>query len=295
MKISETKNQSYQPTSTQKTVGVVAGFGVATLPLWPSIPNIGKLVPDAKIEKQKKFLQKLDIEIAPFAEIKKYADKILEETKLKSRGLKIYIVNPQNVDKLRKLPKSPKTFIQKLNYIKKVNKNKILANGLNASFRPSCKAVYINDKHLYSAVFHEMGHALNYFSSNGRFLQKLGQKSRRAVPFVALGSLLVGLFSSKKSHKENETVSNGQKFVSFVRNNAGKLIFLTGLPLITEEALASYKGFNLAKKYLTAAQHKIHVRNQIVALSTYVLGSLVLAGSVSLGIKVKDKIVEQKK
>lgn len=295
MKIQGRQNQTYQPSSGQKTVGIVAGFCVASAPVVPSILNLGKPISEANLEKRKQFFKKYIIEIASFTEIKQYADKILKGNQFKNSRLKIHIVNPENVDKLRPLPRARKTFIQKIKYMNRANKNKILANGLNACFSPKLNAVFINDKHLYSVVFHEMGHALNYNSPSGRFTQKLGVKGSKAMPFVALGCLMTGLFSSKKSVNENKKEANGQKIASFIRNNAGKIVFLTYLPIIAEEASASLKGFKLAKKYLTAAQHKIHIRNQIIALSTYIVGGLIPALMVSCGIKVKDKIAQPNK
>jgi len=162
---------------------------------------------------------------------------------------------------------------------------KIVAEGKNSFFSPIGNIIAVNNKKLAASAFHEMGHALNFHK--GHFPIRLRNLGRLAVP-VMLG---IGLFKSNKQNSENkEKEGLVGKTTSFIKNNAGKLIFASFLPTIAEEALASYKGEKLAKKVLSPELFKkVHLMNA-KALSTYVISSVLFGSIAALAINVRDKV-----
>ena len=138
-------------------------------------------------------------------------------------------------------------------------------------------------------VFHEMGHALN---ANKSIIGKILQKCR-PLAILVLPVALIALFKTKKAPNEKST-GTFDKVTDFIKNNAGKLTFLTFIPTLAEEALASIKGLNLAKKVLNPElAAKVSKTNKIAYL-TYL--GLALAASVGtyLAVKVKDAIAKPK-
>lgn len=285
MKIDNKPKENYQPSTSRQIAGIAAGSLVFAIPVPFAIKNKITPISDKKIEKQKNIIQKFIKEIDSFETIKNHACNIILESGLKEKGVKLVIWSKDDLKKMKPLPE-PKTFSQKIKYTKIKNLYKVMSNGTNAYFERIRNNVHINKKNLYSAVFHELGHAENFHSKSTRWLSILRNKSKRATPYVALGCFAVGVFAKKKGKDEKKDFKN------FVHDNAGKLTFLVFSPIIIEEALASLRGFSMAKKYLSTAQQKFHIRNQAFALSTYVLHGMILAMAPTLGLFIKDKVAK---
>ncbi|MCK7521114.1 MAG: hypothetical protein MZV64_27195 [Ignavibacteriales bacterium] len=130
-------------------------------------------------------------------------------------------------------------------------------------------------KELALVTFHEMGHAIN---AN---ISKTGQFARKFLPLGKLSTpiALIALFKTKKAPNE-EPQGVIDKTTDFIKNNAGKLMFLTFLPRLTEEATASIRGGNWAKKVLDSSlAQKVSTTNKL-AYMTYLSAAL----GVSAGI-----------
>ena len=82
------------------------------------------------------------------------------------------------------------------------------------------------------------------------------------------------------------------KTTTFIKNNAGKLTFATTLPMIFEEAIASFKGESFAKKLLSPELFKkVKLQNRTGLLSYIALG--IFSGiSAMLAVKVRDRIAQ---
>ena len=114
-----------------------------------------------------------------------------------------------------------------------------IKQGFNACYVPDAKVVMLNADKATISGFHELGHAMNHLNSKfGRFLQKL----RR--PGYAIAALMgtIALISRKKPEGEKRNA------LDFVQDNCGKIAFLSLMPTVIEEAMASHKGIKLAKE-----------------------------------------------
>lgn len=293
MRISENRTENNQPSVLRKATGITVGAAIGVFPFAVGIRNFTKPLDDKKIARTQKKLSNMITEIDSFEKIKKYADKIIIESGLKDKKLKVEVWTPEVLKKIKPLPEA-KTRWQKIKNTLTENNRKTFANGINAAFNLKKNIICINKKRLYSAVFHEIGHAMNYhLSPFTKMLQKVRVVNFITLPLFATACLGFGLFTDKKAKHQKKSEHN--KFADFVHNNAGKLVLLYGAPIVAEEALATKRGLNAAKKYLTPAQHQLHIKNQAGALSTYIGAVLIAAGAVALGIFVKDKIVGHKK
>jgi hypothetical protein len=166
---------------------------------------------------------------------------------------------------------------------------KTVAEGKNAFYHPISKDIMVNVDKLGSASFHEMGHALN--ASGSKFLKALSigrHVTKRFVPVI----LAVGLL---KSNKKDGQEPNGviDKTTTFIKNNVGKLTFAALIPTLAEEGIASIRGSHLAKKVLSPEVLKKLNKSYFLAWTTYLLASLLAAGTVKLSTVVRDKIAEK--
>ena len=168
--------------------------------------------------------------------------------------------------------------------------------GKNTCFTPEANRVIIPDKHLQTLVFHEMGHALN---ANGGVVLKTLQKMRPIAKILPAYILLISLLNKRKatdSAKADD--SKLQKGKDFIKKNAGKLTFLSMLPMVSEEAIASLRGQQIAKKLVESGDlskelfKKIKLAN-LCSFSTYILSALTMVATAKVAIKIKDSIQEK--
>ena len=153
-------------------------------------------------------------------------------------------------------------------------------------------SVVLSKDYSHSAGFHELGHAMNYnLSKFGRFLQKCRPVSLYA-PMV-LG--LYGAFSKKSKPKtENGELTTVQKTNNFLRDNAGKLTFMTALPMLIEEGMATAKGHKYAKKLLNPKLAKKCLKGNMIAYTSYLLAATLGALATTCAVKIKDNAIEKK-
>lgn len=298
MKVNEQQNN--QPSTLRRAVGITTGAAIALSPTILRIYKRGgiseKLLTEKQLLRAQKKMKLWFLEVDAYENIMKAVNEIMEKTGLKKEGVEIKAWAPDMVKDIKR-PNKVLTKKEEKKFIKSTNKKKIWAYGLNASFyKPAgAKPGKINiPKEISSdAVFHEIGHALNYYKSRiMKPIQMSRKLSKIATGVVGLTTLVIGLVHNKKPNKDKK--SSHEKKADFIHDNAGKLTFLTGIPIIFEEAMASKKGIKLAKPYLTLTQHKQHVKNLSKALGTYIAAPLMFSVLIALGIYVKDKIVNSK-
>ena len=139
------------------------------------------------------------------------------------------------------------------------------------------------------AVFHEMGHAMNYhFSTIGKTLQKLR-------PLSMLGSALIGLYGActrKSKSKNGEELNSKQKTNNFIRNNAGLLAFGASVPMLIEEAMATVKGQKFADKLLSKELAANVSKGNKIAYCSYALIGIFSALGAFTAVKIKDSIMK---
>jgi hypothetical protein len=166
-----------------------------------------------------------------------------------------------------------------------------LRKGANAFFESGSNKVFMPEKKLSLAVFHEMGHGLNYnFSKIGKLLQKMRGVSMIA-PLALTYAALSAPYKAKVLTKEEKKQLNPIDRVKvFLKENAGKLCALAYAPIVAEEALASIKGNKLAAQTLTKELAKKVKMNNFWALGTYIAAGIATGLGAMLAVKTKDQI-----
>ena len=148
--------------------------------------------------------------------------------------------------------------------------------GTNACFIPKSKEILINTDKISIAGFHELGHALNALKS--KFGVKYLAKMR------APGYLIAGLMEYFAIFSRTKPKGAPRSFTDVIEDNCGKIAFAAMLPIVAEEAIASYRGVKLAKQsgvpdVLMKNVKKLYAK----ALATYggraVLGGLAVYAS----------------
>lgn len=126
-----------------------------------------------------------------------------------------------------------------LGVIHDANPKTAIGKGLNACYIPAERKILLNKNLASISGFHELGHAVNHLKGGiGKVLQKL------RGPGQAIAALMgtIALFSRDKAKGEK------RNFKDFIEDNCGKIAFISMLPVVAEEALASHNGIKLAKK-----------------------------------------------
>ena len=228
---------------------------------------------------------------------KNVASKILEETGLKSKGVKINFVDgsKESLDSLSELIKNEVG--QNSVFSRQMGRNyyETFKEGANAAFFPKGNQVVVNSKNLFTTVYHELGHSMN---ANGNWFTKGLQKARAITPFgvslLAPVFLAVGLLHKVDNEKPKEQKGFVEKSLDFMANNAGKLTLATYIPMLAEEGLASVRGLKAASKHLPKDIMGKLGKNYAVAWCTYAATAAVISAGVALGVRVANNIKSKK-
>lgn len=150
----------------------------------------------------------------------------------------------------------------------------VVASGQNA-FYTDVHKLAVAPKSKPSLILHELGHAIN--ANKGKFLRFL-QKSRMFASAAPTALLMMDGLFRRKDDKPN-----------FIERNAGILGFMSFLPTIVEEGLASIRGVKAAKGVLGKAVNlKPLKRNYIFAWATYLLAGI------GLGVASKQAFIQNR-
>ena len=137
----------------------------------------------------------------------------------------------------------------------------VVADGRNAFYTNQGNFV-VAPKSKPSLILHELGHAINFEKS----LVMKGLQKLRVVGMLAPVAI-AALNSASGASRD------GKK--NFWERNAGIIGFCAFLPTIIEEAAASIRGINAAKKTLGAgANLKVLKKNYFLAWMTYLLAGI---------------------
>ncbi len=212
-------------------------------------------------------------------------DTAIKETGLADKGVKLIKLADERVSLWERLKISltPPTAESAKEMVKK---------GANAFYNPQTKEILMPEKQLSTSGFHEIGHAMNTnLSKWGLRLQKM------RVPALIIPSLIITYCALTRNKKpdENGKISTAGKINNFIRNNSGKLAFLSMSPILLEEGMASIKGQKLANKFLKDKNLIKAVRNNNSWAYLMYLGT---AAAAALGAytatKIKDNIQAKK-
>lgn len=178
-----------------------------------------------------------------------------------------------------------------------INMQTSIAKGKNAAFfNKPVKAVLgeiaydknsilINKDKFSTAVFHEIGHAINYNKSK---FWKAMQKMRMPGIYLADGLPLFAAFSNKAEAKDGEELTKGQKVKNALRNNAGKIAFASMVPMLMEEGMASIRGCKWANANLPKELAKKVLKTNIGGYASYLATALSLGFAAFSAVKIKD-------
>lgn len=283
-----------QPSTARYAKGVVIGAAVGAAPAAGRLYLDFVPLSDDALNQIERRIKKRNVEFVTFDDTMEIANKILDKTGLKEKGVKIVTEEPLKDKFIPKGDTLGKRYAEVRNY----NRHRILGIGANANYNSCAKKISIGKKNWYNAVFHEIGHAMNY--ADGGFLNNLHKYFSRLrpsnIPLVGMACLAVGLLHNKNKEKPSKDKSLPEKTADFIHDFAGEITFLSLIPQLIEEGRASLKGAKLAKPYLTEAQHKSHVKILFKhSFCSYLKGAAATSFAVAIGIYVKDKIVHRKK
>lgn len=163
--------------------------------------------------------------------------------------------------------------------------------GDNAAFLPKTNRIGVNIDKLGASTFHEMGHAINRnMSTFWKGMQKL------RGPAMITGSVLTltALIKRKKIEGE-EPKTKFDKVTTFIKNNVGKLVTLSFVPIVAEELMASHRGNQMAKKFLPAEMFKkVRMTNRLGA-ATYIIAGIGAGLTAFTASKIRDLVAAPKK
>ncbi len=146
-------------------------------------------------------------------------------------------------------------------------------------------SILINKDKLPTAVFHEIGHAINY--NNSKFW-KFMQGIRMPGIALAMGLALFGAYTNNAEAKDGQELTKGQKAKNAVRNNAGKLAFAAMMPMLLEEGMASIRGCKWANSNLPKELAKKVLKTNIGGYVSYLGTAITLGVAAFSAVKLKD-------
>lgn len=282
------------------TVGAVAAGVAQTAMVYPAAKGFM-----SKVIKINHGITKDEVAI-----LNKAGDEILIKSGLDKKGVKIFRKLSKGMKealaaidkKFNKIPAKNKILRKIRIILKNTNPFRVAGRGRNAFFGVFSNEILAVDKMAVSQ-FHEIGHAMNKFSKGGRLLQNirldfLKKIKYKKVPFVGMvaGTIastigLVSIFKNKKAEGE-QPVGFWDKTTTFIKNNVGKLTFITMLPMVAEEALASYKGEKAVKGLIDKGLFKKIKTSNRFALATYATLAVAAGVAAMIGNNIRDKIAQ---
>ncbi len=147
--------------------------------------------------------------------------------------------------------------------------------------------ILINQDKLSTAVFHEIGHAINY--NNSKFWRAM-QGLRVPGMLIASGLAIYCAFSNNAQPKDGKELTTGQKVKNTVRNNAGKIAFASMVPMLLEEGMASIRGCKWANANLPKDLAKKVLKSNIGAYCSYLGAAISLGIAAFSAVKIKDSL-----
>ena len=268
-------DRKYQTPSMGRTVaaGTIVG-GAASAAILVANKKVGDLVGD----KLSKMSQANDANT-----LKQGIEDSFRKSGLAEKGVTFFNVNEKTkIDSVfDTIPAPIRNLISPIEAIKK---------GKNASYVFDTIQILVNVDKFGVSAFHEMGHAVNHnFSKFWSGMQGL------RMPMQSLSGLLMLTALLKRKKVEGEEPKNGfDKATTFIKNNVGKLVALTFVPIVAEELKASHNGNKMAEKVLNKDMlKKVKNFNKVGAI-TYI-SAAVLSGLAAVGLsKIRDVLTKPK-
>ena len=227
--------------------------------------------------------------------IKTAAKNVLDTTGLTQKGVKLNDFKNAGLD-FSTMPDKLKEMLNPI-YATAKGKNAFFG-GLNGTKmvgggRMFKNEVVCNMDKLPTAIFHEIGHAYNANSSK---FWKAVQGMRGPAMVIGAGLALFCALtkSSKPSDNANGELTGAQKAKNFVRENSGKLAFLSMVPVLAEEGMATIRGNAWAKQMLSPDIAKKVSKGNKIAYISYIAAAAGVAAEAHFATKIKDNFTDKK-
>ena len=209
------------------------------------------------------------------------ADKFINSKGLSNKGVAIHNIESAGVN-LTGIPNKIMEYIDPITSAA-AGKNAFFTNKAISEYGKN--SIILNKNKMSTAVFHEIGHAIN--SNNSKFW-RLMQGMRTPTMALAAGLALFGAFTNKAEAKDGKELTTGQKAKNAIRNNAGKLAFAAMIPMLAEEGMASIRGCKWAKSNLPKELFKKVLKTNICGYASYLGGAVALGLAALTAVKIKD-------
>lgn len=143
--------------------------------------------------------------------------------------------------------------------------------------------IFVNLKKLPSATFHELGHIMNPATNI------IAARCKFVLPFIVGATLL-----TRKKVDGEDYKNKFDKVVSTARKNAPLIAMASLMPVVSTEVLASYKGTQLAKPYISKKTLNTLTKLHLSGAGTYLITMVTTGLSLWGAKKIKDKIAAPK-
>lgn len=155
--------------------------------------------------------------------------------------------------------------------------------GLNAFYMKASNFA-VTAKNKAYLMPHELGHAVN--ANSGKILNKMILKAKN-LRVIAPSILFMNAVSNDINKEDDSKV---KKTRNFLERNAAKLTFLSFVPLLAEEGLASTHALKHAKKVLGKKKIGTFLKSYGVGYASYLGAAVTATAAMHLAMQEKKKI-----
>jgi len=168
-----------------------------------------------------------------------------------------------------------------------------LINGTNAFYSSETKIAKVPMLSCKrEAIFHELGHSINYTKSKN--ISKMLMLLKHKFPVWGFTSVLLSSVFIKKQKMNKEEKRPITKVREFVKNNIMSFAIAISAPNLFEEGLASMRAIKFLKGKVTQQQLKNIKIKSFTSWGSYVINALTIALTFKFATFLSDKIQSAK-
>ncbi len=247
---------------------------LSTIPKIATIPlQVPILKSTYKIQKE---LSKDEIDIVNAA----VSDTLYKKTNLGKKGVIL--------ENFNEVPPNLSKFPDKIHELFHVGTQ--IAKGENAGFinkeGAARNTILVNRNKAPMLTFHELGHAFDF---NNSTFWKTVQKMRTSPKIFATAFAIFPILTKEEKPQKEQNLTKGQKIKNKLRKASPFFAFASMTPILSEELMASIRGYSWAKKLLNKNLSKKVLKTNIIAYMSYLFSALSFSAMALVGKKIKDK------
>ena len=247
-------------------------------------------------------MEEINKKISP-NELKKFEedfDKSFNNSKLQDYGVSVFKCNDllKDIDKIKEHLKKSNIPESSIEFYSQVVSEYMKNN--NSCYTFFDKTIY-SSKNTRLSLFHEMGHAYNHNKTVfAKTLQKFRSLNMKIPILVSMAAILLPNFERYKT-KQNDTTNQKKQSTfdklmkwehSFIKMSP-LIVFVSFLPIIVEEGLASLQGQKFAKKVLNDDMLGKVKRTNLLGFCTYLFLGTFVASVLWVTLKIKNIILDK--